>query len=210
MVKLQNIFHEYERSIQKARSRHDKVSQLEMERAELNSSLEEVKDVKSALERNQLELQSEVPNLKDQLRRMEEQHQVEVQDKQKVELTLRNLELEMRTLVNSMKQERSARTLQENLLNSHLRKQQEIEHENKRNISKSNEALSQLTEASERERELLQQTATFQEQLSILRADLERSQANSSLKESHLLEENEHSKSSWKMLVEILNSTVMP
>ncbi|XP_034005356.1 ankyrin repeat domain-containing protein 26 isoform X4 [Trematomus bernacchii] len=233
MVKLQNIFHEYERSIQKARSRHgylsDKVSQLEMERAELNSSLEEVKDVKSALERNQLELQSEVPNLKfqlkqeqehrrnatmmynttrDQLRRMEEQHQVEVQDKQKVELTLRNLELEMRTLVNSMKQleedhsetqrllaqERSARTLQENLLNSHLRKQQEIEHENKRNISKSNEALSQLTEASDRERELLQQTATFQEQLSILRADVERSQANSSLKESHLLEENEHLK----------------
>lgn len=68
MVKLQNIFHEYERSIQKARSRHgylsDKVSQLEMERAELNSSLEEVKEVKSALERNQLELQSEVPNLK--------------------------------------------------------------------------------------------------------------------------------------------------
>lgn len=41
-------------------------------------------------------------------------------------------------------QERSARTLQENLLNSHLRKQQEIENENKRNISKSNEVI--LTE----------------------------------------------------------------
>lgn len=68
MVKLQNIFHEYERSIQKARSRHgylaDKVSQLEIERAELKSSLEEVKDVKSGLERNQLELQTEVTNLK--------------------------------------------------------------------------------------------------------------------------------------------------
>lgn len=68
MVKLQNIFHEYERSIQKARSRHgylgDKVSQLEMERTELKSSLEEVKDVKSGLERNQLELQTEVTNLK--------------------------------------------------------------------------------------------------------------------------------------------------
>uniref|UniRef100_A0A4W6CQM4 CCDC144C-like coiled-coil domain-containing protein n=1 Tax=Lates calcarifer TaxID=8187 RepID=A0A4W6CQM4_LATCA len=230
MVKLQNIFHEYERSIQKARSRHgylaDKVSQLEMERAELKSSLEEVKDVKSALERNQLELQTEVTNLKfqlkqeqenrrnatmmynttrDKLRRTEEQHQLEVQERQKVELTLRNLELEMRTLINNMKQleddlgetqrllaqERSARTLQENLLNSHLRKQQEIEEENKRNISKSNEALSQLTEASDRERELLQQTATLQEQLTILRTDLERSQASSSLKESHILEENE-------------------
>ncbi|XP_069018039.1 ankyrin repeat domain-containing protein 26 [Embiotoca jacksoni] len=230
MVKLQNIFHEYERSIQKARGRHgylaDKVSQLELERAELKSSLEEVKDVKSALERNQLELQTEVTNLKfqlkqeqenrrnatmmynttrDKVRRTEEQHQLEVQERQKVELTLRNLELEMRTLVINMKQleedhsetqrllaqERSARTLQENLLNSHLRKQQEIEEENKRNMSKSNEALSQLTEATDRERELLQQTATFQEQLSILRTDLERSQANSSLKESHLSEENE-------------------
>ncbi|XP_032379301.1 ankyrin repeat domain-containing protein 26 isoform X5 [Etheostoma spectabile] len=230
MVKLQNIFHEYERSIQKARSRHgylaDKVSHLEMERAELKSSLEEVKDVKSALERNQLELQTEVTNLKfqlkqeqensrnatmmynttrDKLRRMEEQHQLEVQERQKVELTLRNLELEMRTLVNNIKQleedhsesqrllaqERSARTLQENLLNSHLRKQQEIENENKRNMSKSNEALSQLTEASDRERELIQQTATLQEQLTSLRTDLEHLQANSSLKESHLLEENE-------------------
>ncbi|XP_074533397.1 ankyrin repeat domain-containing protein 26 isoform X8 [Halichoeres trimaculatus] len=230
MVKLQNIFHEYERSIQKARSRHgyltDKVSQLEMERAELKSSLEEVKDVKSALERNQLELQNEVTNIKfqlkqeqenrrnanmmfnsskDKLRRTEEQHQLEVQERQKVELTLRNLELEMRTLVNNMKQleedrsetqrlldqERSARTLQENLLNSHLRKQQEIEDENRRNISKSSEALSQLTEASDREKELHQQTAALQEQLTLLRAELESSQASSSLKESHLVEENE-------------------
>ncbi|XP_054865220.1 ankyrin repeat domain-containing protein 26 isoform X9 [Amphiprion ocellaris] len=230
MVKLQNIFHEYERSIQKARSRHgylaDKVNQLEVERAEMKSSMEEVKDVKSALERNQLELQTEVTNLKfqlkqeqenrrnatmmynttrDKLRRTEEQHQLEVQERQKVELTLRNLELEMRTLVNNMKQleedhsetqrllaqERSARTLQENLLNSHLRKQQEIEEESKRNMSKSNEALSQLTEASDRERELVQQTATLQEQLTILRTDIERLQANSSLKESHLTEENE-------------------
>lgn len=38
-------------------------------------------------------------------------------------------------------QERSARTLQENLLNSHLRKQQEIEEENKRNLNKSNEVI---------------------------------------------------------------------
>uniref|UniRef100_A0A8D3C3Q8 Ankyrin repeat domain-containing protein 26 n=1 Tax=Scophthalmus maximus TaxID=52904 RepID=A0A8D3C3Q8_SCOMX len=230
MVKLQNIFHEYERSIQKARSRHgyltDKVNQLEMERSELKSSLEEVKDFKSALERNQLELQTEVTNLKfqlkqeqenrrnatmmynttrDKLRRTEEQHQLEVQERQKVELALRNLELEMRTLVNNIKQleeehretqrvlaqERSARTLQENLLNSHLRKQQEIDEENKRNISRSNEALSQLTEVSDRERELLQQTATLHEQLTILRTDLERSQANSNLKASHIMEENE-------------------
>ena len=38
---------------------------------------------------------------------------------------------------------------------------------------------------------MLQQSVTLQEQLTILRTDLEHSQANSSLKESHLLEENE-------------------
>lgn len=41
---------------------------------------------------------------RDKLRRTEEQHQLEVQERQKVELTLRNLELEMRTLVTNMKQ----------------------------------------------------------------------------------------------------------
>lgn len=53
------------------------------------------------------------------------------------------------------------------------------------------QALSQLTEASDRERELLQQTAALQEQLTILRTDLEHSQANSSLREGNVLEENE-------------------
>lgn len=131
---------------------------------------------------------------KDQLRRSEEQQQLEVQERQKAELTCRNLELDMRTVANNIKQvalefffcccffmlmmvfqinvgsltscndaiffslcvhwqleedlsetqrllvqERSARTLQENLFNSHLRKQQEIEEENKRTASMSNE-----------------------------------------------------------------------
>lgn len=51
--------------------------------------------------------------------------------------------------------------------------------------------MSQLTEASDRERELLQQTGTLQEQLTILRTDFERLQTQSSLKESHFTEENE-------------------
>uniref|UniRef100_H2L8Z5 Uncharacterized protein n=1 Tax=Oryzias latipes TaxID=8090 RepID=H2L8Z5_ORYLA len=170
IAKLQNIFHEYERSIQKVRSRHgylsDKVNQLDAERAELKNSLEEVKDAKSALERNQLELfqlkqeqenrrNSEIMynTTRDKLRRTEEQHQLDLQDKQQVELTLRNLELEMRTLIifpfwaleehsetqRLLTQERSARTLQENLLNGHLRRQQEMEEENKRSMSRSNE-----------------------------------------------------------------------
>ncbi|XP_025764802.1 ankyrin repeat domain-containing protein 26 isoform X9 [Oreochromis niloticus] len=227
VVKLQNIFHEYERSIKKAKDRHryltDKVALLETERRDLKSSLEDIKDAKSAMERVQLELQTEVTNLKfqlkqerenhrhttmkystaaDKMRRMDEEHQKEIQEMQKVHM---NLELEIKRLVNNMKQleqahnetqrllaqERSARTLQENLLSSHLRKHQEIEEENKRNMIKSSEVLSQLTEASDRERELLQQTASLQEQLTILRTDSERLQTQSSLNESHLIEARE-------------------
>ncbi|XP_054878487.1 ankyrin repeat domain-containing protein 26 isoform X2 [Poeciliopsis prolifica] len=230
MTKIQNIFHEYERSIEKMRSRHgylsEKVNQLEAERMSLKSLLEEVRDAKALLERNQLEIQTDLTNIKfqlkqeqenrqnasmmydstkDKLKRVEEQHLFEVEDKQKVELTLRNVELEMRTLASNLKQleeeqhetqkllaqERTSRALQENLLNNHLRKQKEIEAENRKSITRSNEALSQLTEAGDRERELLRQNSSLQEQLATLKADFEHSQADIKLKETTLEEEKE-------------------
>lgn len=43
---------------------------------------------------------------RDKLRRAEEQQQAEVEERQKVELALRSLELERRTLLNNMKQVR--------------------------------------------------------------------------------------------------------
>ncbi|XP_014841571.1 PREDICTED: ankyrin repeat domain-containing protein 26-like isoform X1 [Poecilia mexicana] len=229
-AKIQNIFHEYERSIQKLRSRHgylsEKVNQLEAERTSLKGLLEEVRDARALLERNQLEIQTELTNIKfqlkqeqenrqnasmmydttkDKLKRVEEQHQFEVQDKLKVELSLRNMELEMRTLASNMKQleeeqhetqkllvqERTSRAMQENLLNNHLRKQKEMEVEHRKSMSRSNEALSQLTEAGDRERELLRQISSLQEQLTTIKSDFEHSQADSSLKESTLVEENE-------------------
>uniref|UniRef100_A0A8C3G6A3 CCDC144C-like coiled-coil domain-containing protein n=1 Tax=Cyclopterus lumpus TaxID=8103 RepID=A0A8C3G6A3_CYCLU len=242
MVKLQNIFHEYERCIQKARSRHgylaDKVSQLDIERAELKSSLEEVKDVKSALERNQLELQTEVTNLKfqlkqeqenrrnatmmynttrDKLRRMEEQHQLEVQERQKVELSLRNLELEMRTLLEEdhsetqrlLAQERSARTLQENLLSSHLRKQQEIEADNKRNIKKVNgdlkDQLASLKSSSSSSDQLERSKRQLEEEVLDLRRRMEASQMEQSHVEQYRLDAEERARYEIKQKLEQVN-----
>eukprot|EP00066_Takifugu_rubripes_P016480 XP_011605746.1 PREDICTED: ankyrin repeat domain-containing protein 26-like isoform X3 [Takifugu rubripes] len=223
IIELQNIIYKYNHSIQKEKYRSanlaNKASYLEMEKTELKSSLEEVKCDRTGLELNQLELQAEVRNLKlqlkqehedhsnatrEKLRVMEEQQQFEVQEREKVEFTLRNLELENSKLGNNLKQleedyndiqkllaqERSARIQQENLFNNCLRKQQETEEENKQNISKSNEALTRLTEASSREREMLLQIATLQEQLTTSKRDLEHSHAHSSLREGTLLEEN--------------------
>ncbi|KAJ8395685.1 hypothetical protein AAFF_G00029220 [Aldrovandia affinis] len=230
MVKLQNMFHEYERTIQRERGRYgllaDKVSQLEEERAELRRALEETREGRSILERRQVELETDLNNLKfalkqeqekhrnaamlydksrEQLRKKEEQQRAEAEERQRVELSMRNLELEMRALVNNMKQleedrseaqrmlsqERSARTLQEGILSSHLRKQKEIEEENRRNLSKSNEAMSQLSDASDRERELMQQSRSLQEEVTSLQMELERARAHSRQEEGRLSEESE-------------------
>ncbi|KAG9328867.1 hypothetical protein JZ751_010097 [Albula glossodonta] len=226
MVKLQNMFHEYERTIQRERGRYgllaDKVSQLEEERAELRRSLEEAREGRALLERQQLELETDLNNLRfalkqeqekhrnasmlyekgrEQLHKKEEQQRAEAEERQRLELSMRNLELEMRALVNNMKQleedrseaqrmlsqERSARALQESILSSHLRKQREIEEENRRNLSKSNE----LSEASDRERELVQQSRSLQEEVTALQMELERARAHSRQEESRLSEEGE-------------------
>ncbi|XP_041966143.1 ankyrin repeat domain-containing protein 26 [Alosa sapidissima] len=230
MVKLQNMFQEYEHTIHRERSRHsrlaEKMSQLEQERTELRLLLEETRDSQSNLVHLKMELETELNNLRfllkqeqekhhnasmlydktrEQLRRKEEQQRLEEEQKQKVELTIRNLELEKRTLINSMKQleddrneaqrqlaqERSTRALQEEMLNSHRRKQQEIEEENRKNVVQSKEVLSQLTEASDREREMMTQVGALQEELLTLRAELEREQASSRQEEGRLSEEGE-------------------
>ncbi|KAJ7998227.1 hypothetical protein DPEC_G00220400 [Dallia pectoralis] len=230
MIKLRNMFNEYERTILRERGRQgrllEKMCQLEAERVELRASLEESCDRKKALDHRQLELDTDLNNLKFQLKQEQEKHRnasmlyektrellrkkeedlrTEAEGKHKVELALRNLELENRAILNNMKQleedrsetqkllnqERGARALSETLLNNHVRKQQEIEEENRRTISRSNEALSQLTEATDRERELLQQNSVLQDDLSILRVELERSGTYSRQKESCLKEECE-------------------
>lgn len=68
MVKLQNMFHEYEHTIQKERNRHsrlaDKVSQLEQEQKDLKLLLNESRESKSNLEHLRLELETELNNFK--------------------------------------------------------------------------------------------------------------------------------------------------
>ncbi|XP_039518129.1 ankyrin repeat domain-containing protein 26 isoform X2 [Pimephales promelas] len=230
VVKLQNMFHEYERTIQRERDRHsrlaDKTSQLEQERNELKILLDEIRGSKSSLEHLRLELETDMNNLKfllrqeqekhqsalmlynktrEQLQRKEEQQRAEADERHKAELKVRSLDLEIRALKNSIKQleedrdesqrllshERSARALHEELLNNHLRKQQDIEEENLRNLNKSNEAMSQLTEASDRERELMQQNRALQDELNGSRAELDRLQCHSRQEESRLAEERD-------------------
>uniref|UniRef100_A0A8C6S5J5 CCDC144C-like coiled-coil domain-containing protein n=1 Tax=Neogobius melanostomus TaxID=47308 RepID=A0A8C6S5J5_9GOBI len=167
MIQLQNIFREYESTIQQLENKNsdlsDKVNQLEMDNVDLKNSLNEVKEIKTEVvnlkyqlkqeQESQREVTEAYNTTKDKLQRTEEQRQLETRDKQKMEVTLRTKELEMRTVVNNIKQ------LEDETL-------------------KFSETLKLL------------QTSTLQEQIRNLRGDVERLHANSSLRESHCLKEN--------------------
>ncbi|KAK1166892.1 ankyrin repeat domain-containing protein 26-like isoform X1 [Acipenser oxyrinchus oxyrinchus] len=230
LVKIQNMFCEYERTIEREKGRYsllsDDIAQQVNERKELQKALEDIQEVKSTLEHQQVEWETDLNNQKfilkqeqekhkntvmlyeksrEQLRKKEEQLRKEVEAKQQLELTLRNLEMEMRALISNMKQledernevqrllsqERSARALQEGILNNHLHRQKEIEEENKKTVTKSTEVFSQLSEVSDREKDLLQQNRSLQDEISVLKLELDRVRARSQEEEGRYLEENE-------------------
>ncbi|MBN3295306.1 ANR26 protein, partial [Amia calva] len=230
LVKIQNMFHEYERTIQKEKGRYsllyDKVTQLENERRDMRKTLEDTRDGKSSLEHRQVALETDLNNLKfvlkqeqekhnnaamlyeksrEQLRKKEEQYRKELEEKQQLELTMRNLEMEMRSLINNMKQleedrneaqrllsqERNARVLQEGILNNHLRKQKEIEEDNKRTVTKSTEVISQLSEASDVKKDLLHQNRSLQDEVAVLKLELDRVRVRGQQEEARYTEQNE-------------------
>ncbi|XP_058841818.1 ankyrin repeat domain-containing protein 26-like isoform X3 [Acipenser ruthenus] len=230
LIKIQNMFYDYERTIEREKGRYsllsDKIAQHVNERKELQKALEDIQEVKSTLEHQQVEWETDLNNQKfilkqeqekhknaemlyeksrEQLRKKEEQFRKEVEAKQQLELTLRNLEMEMRALISNMKQledernelqrllsqERSARALQEGILNNHLHRQKEIEEENKKTVSKNTEVFSQLSEVSDREKDLLQQNRSLQDEISVLKLELDRVRARSQEEEGRYLEENE-------------------
>nr|XP_014349262.1 PREDICTED: ankyrin repeat domain-containing protein 26-like isoform X2 [Latimeria chalumnae] len=229
LLKIQTMVHEYERALEREKSRYalqsEKVAQLENERKELQGTLEETREMKSVLEHKKVEWETDINSLKftlkqeeekcknaemlyeksrEQLQKKEDQYCREVEAKQQLELTMRNLEMETRALINNMKQveeerneaqrllsqERSARALQEGILNNHLRKQQEAE-ESKREATKCSEALAQQKEIGEREKELVQQNRTLQEEMLVFKLELDRVRARNQEEESLHLEEKE-------------------
>uniref|UniRef100_H3AQ81 Uncharacterized protein n=1 Tax=Latimeria chalumnae TaxID=7897 RepID=H3AQ81_LATCH len=225
LLKIQTMVHEYERALEREKSRYalqsEKVAQLENERKELQGTLEETREMKSVLEHKKVEWETDINSLKftlkqeeekcknaemlyeksrEQLQKKEDQYCREVEAKQQLELTMRNLEMETRALINNMKQveeerneaqrllsqERSARALQEGILNNHLRKQQEAE-ESKREATN----LAQQKEIGEREKELVQQNRTLQEEMLVFKLELDRVRARNQEEESLHLEEKE-------------------
>ncbi|XP_068132519.1 ankyrin repeat domain-containing protein 26 isoform X2 [Hyperolius riggenbachi] len=228
LLKIQNIIHEYERVIEKENRRHALLSQevkkLREERKELQQMTEKNRELKSLLEYNKVEWDSDVSSLrsnlkqeeekrksaemlqdmsKEQLRRKEEQCRKEMEEKQQLELTLRNLELEIRSLRNNMKQieeernesqrlyaqEHSSRLLQEEAFNNIKRRNEE--EEKRRLHAKSVEVLSQPSETNEKVKDLTQKNIALHDEVSLLKQELDQVQSHYREEESRYLEEVE-------------------
>ncbi|KAG8577529.1 hypothetical protein GDO81_010210 [Engystomops pustulosus] len=227
-LKIQNILHEYERIIEKEKGRRAllsrEVKKLRKERKEVQQIMEENRELKFLLEHHKVEWESDLNNVrltlkqeeekrksaemlydksKEQLRKKEDQCCKEMEEKQHLELSLRNLELEMRSLKNNMKQveeerneaqrlytqELNTRVFNEGVLNN-LKKKNE-EEEAKKLKNKHDQILNQSSEANEKEKDLTLRNLTLQEELSTLKVEIENMRSHYQEDESRYMDENE-------------------
>ncbi|NXK06278.1 ANR26 protein, partial [Herpetotheres cachinnans] len=197
------------------------VRKLESEKEESQLIAEETQDLKSILAHQEVEWKSDIQSLKftlkqeeekrlrvemlyektrEKLRRKEDQYCKEMEEKQQLELHSRNLEMELITLRKLLKQveeerdetqrqlsqEKSARALQEGILNNHLWRQKELEEETRRTIGKNSEELD-----TEREKDLLYKNQLLQDEIAMLRLELDQVRLRHQEEEGKYLEENE-------------------
>ncbi|NWT77662.1 ANR26 protein, partial [Lanius ludovicianus] len=194
------------------------VRKLESEKEESKLRVEETQDLKSILAHQEVEWKSNIQSLKftlkqeeekrlrvetlyektrEKLRRKEEQYCKEMEEKQQHELQSRNLEMELVTLRKLFKQvederdetqrqlsqEKSARALQEGILNNHLWRQKELEEETRRTCSDESNT--------EREKDLLYKNQLLQDEIAMLRLELDQIRLRHQEEEGKYLEENE-------------------
>ncbi|KAG8577524.1 hypothetical protein GDO81_010210 [Engystomops pustulosus] len=228
-LKIQNILHEYERIIEKEKGRRAllsrEVKKLRKERKEVQQIMEENRELKFLLEHHKVEWESDLNNVrltlkqeeekrksaemlydksKEQLRKKEDQCCKEMEEKQHLELSLRNLELEMRSLKNNMKQveeerneaqrlytqELNTRVFNEGVLNN-LKKKNEEEEAKKLKNKHDQQILNQSSEANEKEKDLTLRNLTLQEELSTLKVEIENMRSHYQEDESRYMDENE-------------------
>ncbi|XP_053111042.1 ankyrin repeat domain-containing protein 26-like isoform X2 [Hemicordylus capensis] len=137
----------------------------------------------------------------EQSRKKEKQYCKEMEEKQQLELMLRSLEMELRTLKyhleeveeehretqQQLAQEQNARALQEGILNTYLWKRKEMEEESKKIVSKSSE----MADNHDQEKELWHKNKILQNELSVLKLELDHLRVRHQEEEANYLEENE-------------------
>ncbi|XP_059952826.1 LOW QUALITY PROTEIN: ankyrin repeat domain-containing protein 26-like [Mesoplodon densirostris] len=223
LLKIQDAVLSYERLIELKKDHCElltgKNNKMESKVTGLPKELSETKEMKSQLEHQKVEWEQELCSLRftlkqekkkrrnadrlyekirEQLRRKEEQYSKEVEMKQQVELTLRALDMELRTVRNNLNQvveerndaqrqlsrEQNARILQDGILTSHLAKQKEIEMTNK-------EMNSEVSDSPEKEKDLLHKNHMLQDEVAMLRLEIDTIKCQNQEKEKKYFEDIE-------------------
>ncbi|XP_075853731.1 ankyrin repeat domain-containing protein 26 isoform X2 [Microcebus murinus] len=196
-----------------------KIKKMENKVSVLQKELSETKEIKSQLEHQKVELERELCSLRftlkqeeekrrnadmlyeknrEQLRRKEEQYRKEVEAKQELELTLRTLDMELRTVRNNLDQvvqerddtqrqlsrEQNARILQDGILTNHLCKQKEIEMAQKKMNS-------EVSHSHEKEEDLLHKNHMLQDEIALLRLEIDTIKIQNQEKEKKYFEDIE-------------------
>ncbi|XP_061035294.1 ankyrin repeat domain-containing protein 26 [Eubalaena glacialis] len=223
LLKIQDAVLSYERLIELKNNHCElltgKNKKMESKVSGLQKELSETKEMKSQLEHQKVEWEQELCSLRftlkqeeekrrnadmlyekirEQLRRKEEQYSKEVEMKQQLELTLRALDMELRTVRNNLNQvveerndtqrqlsrEQNARILQDGILTNHLAKQKEIEMTNK-------EMNSEVSDSPEKEKDLLHKNHMLQDEIAMLRLEIDTIKCQNQEKEKKYFEDIE-------------------
>nr|XP_042130528.1 ankyrin repeat domain-containing protein 26 [Peromyscus maniculatus bairdii] len=194
-----------------------KLKRMENKLKELQKEVSETKEVKSQLEHEKVEWEQELSNLRfslkqeeekrrsahqlsertmEQLRRKDEQYQNELEGKQQLEVSLRTLDMELKTVKNhlnqiseerneiqrQLSQEQNARALQDGILANHLCKQKEIEMAQKKMTC-------EVSVSHKKEKDLLHKNQMLQDEIAMLRLELDTVKTHSQEKEKKYLED---------------------
>uniref|UniRef100_A0A8B9IG85 Ankyrin repeat domain-containing protein 26 n=1 Tax=Anser cygnoides TaxID=8845 RepID=A0A8B9IG85_ANSCY len=184
-----------------AEETQDLKSILAHQEVEWKSDTQSLKFSLKQEEEKRLRVEMLYEKTREQLRRKEDQYCKEMEEKQQLELHLGNLQTELITLRKLLKQveeerdetqrqlsqEKSARALQEGILNSHLWRQKELEEETRITIGKNSEE----SDTNEREKDLLYKNQLLQDEIAMLRLELDQVKLRHQEDEGKYLEENE-------------------
>ncbi|CAO2606352.1 Ankyrin repeat domain-containing protein 26 [Lemmus lemmus] len=221
LLKIRDAVYSYKRLIEFKRSHCElltgKLKRMENKFKELQKEVSETKEVRSLLEREKAGWEQELSNLRfalkqeeekrrsadqlsektmEQLRRKDEQYQSEVEGKQQLEVSLRTLDMELKTVRNhlnqvleerneiqrQLSQEQNARMLQDGILANHLCKQKEIEMAQKRMTS-------EVSVSHEKEKDLLHKNQRLQDEIAMLRLEMDTVKIHNQEKEKKYLED---------------------
>ncbi|XP_026643949.1 ankyrin repeat domain-containing protein 26-like isoform X3 [Microtus ochrogaster] len=221
LLKIRDAVYSYKRLIEFKRSHCElltgKLKRMENKFKELQKEVSETKEVRSLLEHEKAEWEQELSSLRfalkqeeekrrsadllsektmEQLRRKDEQYQSEVEVKQQLEVSLRTLDMELKTVRNhlnqvleerneiqrQLSQEQNARMLQDGILANHLCKQKEIEMAQKRMTS-------EVSVSHEKEKDLLHKNQRLQDEIAMLRLEMDTVKRHNQEKEKKYLED---------------------